>query len=113
MNKYLGGMRRQNTVAIFVNKNYIGTHVEFQKYLIAMYKFTIDVMWTLNYKQLISADIQNYYNNTKVNSEKISKRQKVHFIINLQYLLRNIYINLICFTYIIHPIGNLDIRHNS
>lgn len=67
MYKNLGGMRRQNTVAIFVNKNYIGTDVEFQEYLIAKYKFTIDVMWTLNYKQLISTDIQNYYNNKKVN----------------------------------------------
>jgi len=58
-------------VAIFINKNYIGTHVEFQEYLIAKYNFIVNLC-TLNYKQLISTDIQNYYNNDKV-SQIINK----------------------------------------
>jgi len=59
-------MKRQHTVAIFINKNYIGTDEEFQKFLTAKYNF-ITNLCTLNYKQLISNDIRNYYNNDKVN----------------------------------------------
>lgn len=66
VHKNFGGIKRQHTVAIFINKNYIGTDVEFQEYLTAKYN-SITNLYTLNYKQLISNDIRNYYNNDKVN----------------------------------------------
>lgn len=59
-------MRQQNTVAIFINKMYVGTDVEFQEYLNTKYNFIINV-WVLNYKQLMCDAIQNYYSNDKVN----------------------------------------------
>lgn len=58
-------MKRQDTVAIFINENYIGTYVEFQNYLSFKYNITMS-LWSLNYKQLILNDVQYYYNN-KVN----------------------------------------------
>lgn len=57
-------------VAIFINKNYIGTYVEFLKYLSTEYNFIIS-LWSLNYKNLICDDIQNYYNNQEVNYNKL------------------------------------------
>jgi len=55
-------MKRQDTVAIFINENYVGTCVEFQNYLSFKYNITMS-LWSLNYKQLILNDVQNYYNN--------------------------------------------------
>ncbi|CAH1713676.1 unnamed protein product [Aphis gossypii] len=62
INQILGGVKRQDTVAIFINENYIGTYVEFQNYLSFKYNITMS-LWSLNYKQLILNDVQNYYNN--------------------------------------------------
>lgn len=61
-----GGRKKQDMVAIFVNKKYIGAYAEFQEYLITHYDFTFDFCF-LNYKQLIVTDVQNYYTNDKVN----------------------------------------------
>lgn len=61
----LSGIRRQDTVAIFVNKTYVGNYLEFREYLTTKYNFSIDV-WSLNYEQLVYIGVQNYYRNEKV-----------------------------------------------
>lgn len=61
----LGGIRRRNTVAIFVDKKYIGTHEDFQEYLITKHKFAIQLL-PLDYKRLICSDVDEYYNDDKV-----------------------------------------------
>ncbi|XP_060836233.1 probable inactive peptidyl-prolyl cis-trans isomerase-like 6 [Rhopalosiphum padi] len=64
INQILGGVKRQNTVAIFINENYIGNCIEFQNYMSFKYNITMSV-WSLNYKQLALIDVENYYNNDK------------------------------------------------
>ncbi|XP_025204224.1 problable inactive peptidyl-prolyl cis-trans isomerase-like 6 [Melanaphis sacchari] len=61
INQILGGVKRQDTVAIFINEKYIGTCVEFQHYISSKYNITIS-LWSLNYRQLALIDVQNYYN---------------------------------------------------
>lgn len=53
-------------VTIFIDNNYIGTHIEFQEYIATKYNFITNYC-TLNYQQLISTDVQNYFGNDKVN----------------------------------------------
>jgi len=60
-------MKCQDTVAIFINEIYIGTYVEFQNYLSVKYNIIMS-LWSLNYKQLVANDVQDYYND-KVNIE--------------------------------------------
>ncbi|XP_022169316.1 uncharacterized protein LOC111033050 [Myzus persicae] len=62
INQILGGAKRQDTEAIFINETYLGTCEEFQNYLSVNYNITMS-LWSLKYKQLASIDIQNYYNN--------------------------------------------------
>ncbi|XP_060879390.1 probable inactive peptidyl-prolyl cis-trans isomerase-like 6 [Metopolophium dirhodum] len=62
INQILGGAKRQDTEAIFINETYIGTYAEFQNYLSVKYNITMS-LWSVNCKQLASIDIQDYYNN--------------------------------------------------
>ncbi|VVC27186.1 Cyclophilin-like domain,Cyclophilin-type peptidyl-prolyl cis-trans isomerase domain [Cinara cedri] len=67
LNQSLGGVKHHNqdTVAIFIDKYYIGTYDEFINYLSTEYNFIIS-LWPLKYKRLIWNDIQNYYDNHKL-----------------------------------------------
>lgn len=65
-------------MAIFINDIYIGSCVEFEKYLSVEYDIVFN-LWSINYKQLISTDVQDYYNNNKVNVIKV--KNDCHIII--------------------------------